>query len=249
MKLRRVAQTLVFLLTASTAGMYAQNTNSGDIQGTVTDTSGAVIPGVTVTVKDVDKDVTHTYTTDDAGVYDTNSIVPDHYLLTFSKPGFQTYVRGPLTIRVGTTQLNATLKVGSSEQKVVVTTNVPLLDTADGAASDTLEAQTMEQLPQTGQPPDWQNFIWLQPGAAGTPENASTANQPNAGQVSINGNLPFETVLQDGATTTLPMSQNSDVTIFETTAEVKISATAFSAQYGVGDIIYNQITKGGSEHF
>ena len=56
-------------------------------------------------------------------------------------------------------------------------------------------------------------------------------------------------MLPDGATTTLPMSQNTDVTIFETTAEVKVSATAFSAQYGVGDIIYNQITKSGTNQF
>jgi len=56
-------------------------------------------------------------------------------------------------------------------------------------------------------------------------------------------------MLQDGATTTLPMSQNSDVTIFETTAEVKVSATGFSAQYGVGDVVYNQITKSGGDKY
>ena len=227
----------------------AQSTNSGDITGTVTDPTGAVIPGATVTIKDVVKDVVHTYTTNSAGVYDTGSIVADEYLLTFSKPGFETYERGPVTITVGTTHFNVTLPVGEATQKVVVTTNIPLLNTADGAATDSLEAQTMAKLPQTGQPPDWQAFIWLQPGAAGTPENDSSANSPNAGQVSVNGNLPFASVLQDGATTTLPMSQNSDVTIFETTAEVKVAASAFSAQYGVGNVVYNQITKGGGEQF
>jgi hypothetical protein len=45
------------------------------------------------------------------------------------------------------------------------------------------------------------------------------------------------------------MSENSDVTVFETTAEVKVSATAFSAQYGLGDIVYNQITKSGTDKF
>lgn len=228
---------------------YAQSMNSSDLTGTVTDPTGAVIPGVTVTVKNVTKDTTLTFTTNSAGVYDTGPIVANNYLVTFTKEGFKTLVRGPITLTVGNTTLNAALNVGEATQKVVVTTNIPLLNTADGAASDTLEAKTMAKLPQTGQPPDWQSFIWLQPGAAGTPENSSTANQPNAGQVSINGNLPFETVLQDGATTTLPMSQNSDVTIFETTSEVKVSASAFSAQFGQGDIIYNQITKGGGNRF
>jgi hypothetical protein len=88
----------------------------------------------------------------------------------------------------------------------------------------------------------------LLPGAAGAPENASSASNP--GQVAaINGNLPFESMLADGATITLPMSTNSDVTIFETTSEVKISTSAFSAQYGQGGIIYNQITKGGTNRF
>lgn len=226
---------------------YGQNTNSGDIRGSVTDPTGAVIPGVTVTVTDVDKGVTRTYTTDGAGLYDTGSIVPDHYKLTFSKQGFEKLVRGPITLDVGVQGINAQMKLGSSEVSVEVNTDVPLLNTESGAQEQTLTAQTMEQLPQVGA--DWENFIWLQPGATGTPQNSGTATQPNAGQTSINGNLPFETVLADGATTTLPMSTNSDVTIFETTSEVKISDSGFSAQYGVGNIVYNQISKGGTDHF
>ena len=246
MKLRRVAQTLVFLLTASTAGVYAQNTNSGDIQGTVTDTTGAVIPGVTVTVTDVDKDVTHTYTTNAAGVFDTGSIVADHYKVTFSRKGFTTLVRGPITLAVGISNLDAKLAIGSEAQSVVVNTDLPLLNTSDGAVTATLSAKTMEKLPQIGA--DWENFVVLLPGASGAPENDSNASNP--GQIaSINGNLPYSSMLQDGATTTLPMSQNADVTIFETTAEVKVQSSSFSAQSGVGDIIFNQITKGGAERF
>lgn len=224
----------------------AQNTNSGDIQGTVTDSTGAVIPGVAITVLDVDKGDTHQVTTNDAGVYDTGSIVADHYKLTFIKQGFTTLVRGPITLAGGISNVNAQLAIGSESQKVVVNTDLPLLDTDNGAVEATLNAKTMEQLPQVGA--DWENFIVLLPGASGAPENASNAANP--GQVaSINGNLPFESMLQDGATTTLPMSENSDVTVFETTAEVKVSSSSFSSQYGVGDIIYNQITKGGSNSF
>jgi len=87
----------------------------------------------------------------------------------------------------------------------------------------------------------------------GTPENQNGVGPGQGGTVgttaSINGNLPYASYLQDGATTTLPMSQNSDVTIFETTSEVKVSTTAFSAQNGLGDIIYNQITKSGTDKF
>ena len=224
----------------------AQNTNSGDIRGVVTDQSGAVIPGSTVQITDVDKGVTRTYTTDGAGLYDTGSIVPDHYLITVTKEGFGPYVRGPITLDVSTQTVNAQLKVGST-QKVVVTTDVPLLTTETGSQEATLSSETMAKLPQTGA--DWQNFIWLMPGASGAPEQNSTANAPGAGTTSVNGNLPYASVLADGATTTLPMSQNSDVTVFETTAEVKVSTSAFSAQYGVGNVIYNQITKSGTSQF
>ena len=60
---------LPFLLVCGSGVCLAQNTNSGDLRGTVTDPTGAVIPGATVTVKDVDKNVITTYTTDGAELY------------------------------------------------------------------------------------------------------------------------------------------------------------------------------------
>ncbi|HWB99355.1 MAG TPA: carboxypeptidase-like regulatory domain-containing protein, partial [Bryobacteraceae bacterium] len=230
----------------------AQNTNSGDLRGTATDPTGAIIPGVTVTVTDNDKGVTRTYVTDAAGLYDTGAIPEDHYTVKFTKDGFSTYVRGPITVTLGIQTVNAEMKVGEVSQQVVVTTDVPMLQTESGAREGTLQSDEMAELPQVGSQngggADWENFIVFMPGAAGAPENSSNASNPGTIS-SINGNLPFASVLQDGATTTLPMSQNTDVTIFETTSEVKVSATSFSAQYGVGDIIYNQITKSGTNSF
>ncbi len=244
---------LSLLLLLIGAGVcQAQNTNSGDIRGTATDTTGAVVPGVKVAVTDIDKGVTRNYETDGAGLYDTGAIPEDSYKLVFTKDGFETYARGPVTVTLGIETVNAVMKVGQVSTQVTVTTDIPSLNTESGALEPTLEADVMDELPQVGSGngggADWENFVVLMPGAAGTPENAN--NPINPGTVSsINGNLPFSSVLQDGATTTLPMSQNSDVTIFETTAEVKVSATAFSAQYGVGDIVYNQITKSGTDKF
>src|ERR1700741_1125875 len=76
---------LVVALTLSGVAGFAQNTNSGDIRGTGPDATGAVVPGVTVKVQDVDKGVVRTFETDGAGLYDTGPIVPDHYLITFTK--------------------------------------------------------------------------------------------------------------------------------------------------------------------
>src|SRR5580704_15479985 len=218
---------------------FAQNTNSADLRGTVMDAKGAVLAGVTVTIKDVDKDITHTYITDAAGLYETGPIVPDHYLVTITAPGFKTEVRGPITLAVGIDTLNATLTVGAIQEQVIVTTDLPLLETESGSQSASLESETMAELPQYGS--DWQNFVFLVPGAQFSYRSGQVA--------SIDGNLPYNSVLSDGASTTLPMSSNSDVTIFEATSEVKIDTSAFSAQYGQGGILFNQITKGGGDSF
>ncbi len=217
----------------------AQNTNSADLRGTVTDPTGKVIFGATVSVKDIDKGTERKFTTDKAGVYETGSIVPDHYIVTMSAPGFQTLVRGPITLNVGLESLNGELTVGAVTQQVVVNTDLPLLNLDDGSRTESLNGATMAALPQFGA--DWENFVDLLPG--------SSFSYRSGQATSINGNLPYSSVLADGATTTLPMSSNADVTIFETTSEVKIDANAFSAQYGIGGIIMNQITKGGTDHY
>ena len=218
---------------------FAQNTNSADLRGTVTDPKGAVIPGATVTVLDVDKNETRTFTSDKAGVYDTGSIVPDRYIVTISAPGFKSAVRGPITLDVGIQTLNGSLIVGDVTDKIEVSTDLALLDTEDGSRSNTLDTKQLAQLPQYGA--DWQNFVNLLPG--------SSYSFRSGQATSINGNLPYSSVLADGATTTLPMSTNADVTVFETTQEVKVDANSFSAQYGIGGIIFNQITKGGTDKF
>jgi hypothetical protein len=228
---------------------HAQSTNAGDIRGTVTDQSGALVPEVTVTVLNVETGVAKDYVTNHDGVYDTSSIVTGQYQITFTKTGFNRLIRGPVTVQVGFTGVNAQLKIGSTAQQVVVTDNVPLLQTETGEQSTTLEAKSMAQLPNVGT--DWQNFTILLPGTSGTPSGEATGNPAsNPGQfVSANGNLPYNAMLADGSTTTLPSSSNSDVSTFETVAELEVSTSSFSAQYGIGGYIFNQISKGGTDQF
>ena len=248
---RIVAFAMAGILGLGTA--YAQSTNSGDIRGLVTDPSGALIPGATVTVLNLDTGVAKDFPTNNDGLYDTNSVVAGSYKLTFTKNGFETYVRGPITVQVGITDVNAQLKIGSSTVEVTVNTDVPLLNTEDGTQSATLEAHDMAQLPNVGgsNGPDWQNFMILLPGATGTyNSNNNQANAFNPGQeVSTNGNLPFTNVLADGASTTLPSSQNANPAAFEDVQELNVNLSSFSAQYGVGGLIINQITKSGTDKF
>lgn len=236
---------LCMILCLCTAGL-AQSTNSGDIRGTVTDTTGALIPGVSVTIVNVDTGVSKNYTTNQDGLYDTSSIVAGHYKLTFTRDGFETLVRGPITLEVGNTTVNAELKTGSTTEQIVVTTDVPLLQTESGEQSTTLESQTLAQLPQVTQ--DWFNFTVLLPGFTGGA--SASAGSANPGQyVSANGNLPYINALADGASTTTDHSQNSIPENFEAIAELQVSSSTFSAQYGTGGIVFNQITKGGTGNF
>ena len=80
---------------------FGQNTNSGDIRGTVVDPSGAVLPGADVTVTNNDTGVVTKYVTNGDGLYDTNSILPGNYTIVFRKEGFETLKRGPIVLQVG----------------------------------------------------------------------------------------------------------------------------------------------------
>jgi hypothetical protein len=253
MKPSWLIRTLAVILWVGFAGLaFGQSTNSGDINGTVTDAAGAAIPGATVTVMNVETGVSKTYITNDSGVYDTSSIVAGTYKITFAKQGFSTLVRSSITLIVGTTKVDGQLAVGSVTQEVVVNTDVPLLKTENGEQSTTLSAETLQALPEVGQ--DWTQFAILLPGAAGATGGAQGALAAMGSTapgitVAVNGNLPFSTVLSDGAETTLPASANSDILTQETIQELQTVTSAFSAQYGVGGIMYNQISKGGTNRF
>jgi Carboxypeptidase regulatory-like domain/TonB dependent receptor len=242
----------VLLGAGITQDALAQSTNSGDISGIVTDSTGATVPGATVTVLNIATGVSKEFVTNDAGVYDTSSIVAGTYKLTFQKAGFSTLVRSSITVIVGPTTVNAQLSVGGVSQEVVVSTDIPLLKTENGEQSTTLSAETLAALPEVGQ--DWTRFNILLPGASGATGGAQGVLAQGGSTapgitVAVNGNLPFSTVLADGAETTLPASANADIFTQETIQELQVSTSAFSAQYGVGGILYNQISKGGTDRF
>jgi hypothetical protein len=239
---------LPLLLIFGSGVSYAQSTNSGDIRGTVTDTSGAVIPDTTVTVLNIDTGVSKDYVTNQDGVFDTSSIVAGSYKVTFTKSGFETLVRGPITLQVGNSTVNGQLKIGSTTEQIVVNDDIPLLQTESGDQTNTLDSKSMSQLPQVTQ--SWENFMVLMPGTAGCSGSGCNQGSNNPGQsVSANGNLPYSNVLADGASTTLSHSANANPAIFETVSELQVSLSSFSAQYGIGGMIINQISKGGSSSF
>lgn len=235
----------------------AQNTNTGEIRGTVTDSSGAVVPGVNVTLTNIDTGVTADFKTNEAGIYDSVSTPPGNYNITFSKEGFNKVAKGPVVLRVAVITEDALLQVGAVTQEVtVVGGGAPLLETETGQQGSIMVASTIDELPQLGAGitgNDWANFNIYLPGAVSTTEGRNSMGRGawDAGDaVSINGNLPnFDNFLQDGASTILPASYNNDDEIMDTIQEVQINTSSFSAQYGMGGVVFNQISKSGGNSF
>jgi hypothetical protein len=92
MRALRVSLELCLLICVARFG-FAQSSNSSDIRGTATDASGAVLPDVTVKVLNNETGVSRVFVTNSDGIYDTNSILPGTYTITFTKTGFQRLVK------------------------------------------------------------------------------------------------------------------------------------------------------------
>src|ERR1700741_3141340 len=245
------------LLLSISQPAFSQSRNTGEIRGTVTDTSGAVVAGATVTLSNIDTGETKDFITNEDGIYDTVSTPAGNYNVTFTAKGFKKLVRGPFTLNVDVITENASLEVGAISETVTVTeSGVPLLETETGYQGKIFEKQTIEKLPQIGAGitgNDWANFNVLLPGAAGSPTapGSEGSGSYNAGDaISINGNLPnYANYLQDGGVVQLPVSNNVDNTLFSALSEVQITTSSFSAQYGIGGAVFNQITKSGTNTF
>ena len=116
---------LVFLLTSTAA--WAQAT--AQINGTVTDDSGGVLPGVTITATQTDTGFTRTVVTDGIGAYVMPNLPLGPYQLDVALGGFQTYVRTGLVLQVGGTPvIDAVLGLSTLEETITVAAATPLVD-------------------------------------------------------------------------------------------------------------------------
>ncbi len=248
----RWALALCLLLFVSLSA-FSQSRNTGEIRGTVS-AGGAVLPGVTVTLTNVNTGETKTFVTNRDGLYDTVSTPAGNYTISFTATGFKKLVRGPIVLQVDVITEDASMEVGAVTETITVEAGgAPLVETETGQQGYIMEAKTMTELPQSGggiTGADWAAFNIYLPGAGGTTNGrvSQAGGAWNAGDaVSINGNLPnFGNFLQDGASTILPASYNNDDAIFETISEVQVNTSSFSAQYGMGGVVFNQITKSGT---
>src|SRR2546428_4918151 len=169
---------LVGLIVLGNCPVHAQGFAAA-ITGTVTDTSGAVLPGTMVTVKHLETGLTRAVEADTSGNYSIPSLRVGEYELTAEKMGFQREVRRGINLVVAQEAvLNVTLQVGTVVQQVTVTEAAPLVNTTTTSTSGLISEQQIKELPLNGRSFDQRLTL-----------NMSTANISSNRSPSQPGNL------------------------------------------------------------
>jgi hypothetical protein len=137
--------------------------NTGRILGTVTDQTGGVVAGATVSVIDTERGVTRTLTSDDAGEYNAPNLTPGMYTVRAEAKGFKKLERQNVVIEVGKeVRVDLTVQPGGQEQTVTVTEAVPLVETTNATLGGTLDNADIVDMPLNGR--NYQNLLALRPG-------------------------------------------------------------------------------------
>src|SRR6202049_421013 len=176
------ARTILGVLLFSLS-LFAQN---GRILGTVTDQTGAVLPGATVSIIDTQRGLARTLTTDAAGEYNAPTLNPGTYTVRVEAKGFKRLDRENILIEVGKeVRVDLTPQPGEQAQTVTVTEQIPLVDAASSTLGGTLGNADIIDMPLNGR--NYQNLLGLRPGVmiqpGGSPWTQAT-----------NGVRPDETV-------------------------------------------------------
>ncbi len=126
---------------------YAQ-LDTATISGRVTDASGAVVSGAVITIVNIDTNFTSDSKTNTEGFYRVPSLRPGPYRLTAANPGFKTYIRDGLDVRVGDSlEINVNLEVGGATESIKVTAEAAQLQTETSSSGAVLEGAYLQQLP------------------------------------------------------------------------------------------------------
>jgi hypothetical protein len=184
---RLVFALILALLFLGGSAAFGQGT-SASLTGQVTDNSGAVVPGATVTATNTDTSLAQTATTNGEGIYLIAPLPPGHYKLTVEGKGFERYVQSgiELSVNVASTQ-NVVLKTGSLQNTVTVFENAELINTTTPELGTTVNEAAITQLPLNGRDPS--SLVFLAPGTVSVVSNGSGLG----GQPGVQAGFSFPT--------------------------------------------------------
>ena len=178
--------------------------NSGRISGSITDQSGAVITGATVSVRDAERGTTRTLTTDDGGAYSAPNLIPGTYVVKVEYQGFKSVERQNIVLEVGKeVRVDLSLQPGEQSQMITVTEAIPLVETTNATLGGTLQPGTIADLPLNGR--NFMNLLQLRPGITVYPGGGAWTQ-------TTNGLRPEHNVyILDGITAMEPLGGQSTV--------------------------------------
>lgn len=233
-----LAVAAVLLLSAVSA--VAQETTAA-IQGTITDSSGAALPGVTVEAVS-SRGQKFTTSTDSAGRYRFPSLPPGSYTVTAMLAGMEPASVKNLQATLGTSPVvDLKLRVGAVAETLTVTAEAPIVDVTTSAVATSITREKIEVLPRGR---DFTDVVQFTPGATNDPVLA--------GGISIDGSTGLENrFVIDGIDTTDPQIGDSSVPMrAEFMEEIQVKTAGYAAEFGgsTGGVI-NAITRSGSNQF
>lgn len=133
------------------ASAWAQNASVAQINGTVKDSTGAVLPGVDIKVTQTDTGVSRTAITNEFGAYTLPSLPVGPYKLEVALPGFKTYVQTGIVLQVNSNPtIPVVLEVGQVDQSVNVEAAAAMVETTSNAIGQVIDQQRVVDLPLNG---------------------------------------------------------------------------------------------------
>ena len=243
----KVASFVLAMALASAAPAAAQSTAT--LQGTVTDTQNAVMPGVTISIRNVATGIERTAVTDSAGQYVAAALAPGHYAIVAHLEGFKDQTSELDLGPAQTAELNLRLGLATIAENVTVTGTSPLIDTATVAAGGAMVEKQVQEIPLNGR--HFVDLGPLMPGGSTSPQNAGLS-APLRGQGAFSfmsaGNRETSVNMMVNGINLNDLS-NSQVTFqpsINTVSEFKVDNSTFSAEYGRNSgAIVNVATRSG----
>src|SRR5580700_6317909 len=247
---------LAALATVFSVAAWAQ-TQLAAVSGTITDPSGAVVLGVSITIVNQGTGLKRNALTDPAGEYRFAGLPTGKYSLRIEKPGFQSQTREGIELAsAAAVIIDSRLTIGDLSQETTVNASAAAIDSTTSTINGLVPEQSLVELPLDNR--DLFSAVTLEPGVAPNPSSApSLLSNGKAGQVAINGIRPSMTnVLIDGMDATDPVFGYSPAGAsgfflgLNELEEVQVLTQTFNAEYsGHGGAVIDMTTKSGGNEF
>src|SRR5579871_5084305 len=224
---------------------WGQITGSGLVAGTLTDPNGSVVPGASVTIKNLDTGTELPLSSNEVGIYTAPFLQPGRYEITASKTGFAKVVRTGITLQVGQTlTIDLTMPLQTTQESVTVNADADIVDTSKTEMSQVVSQVSKDNLPMAGR--NWAQFQFLTPnvtndGTSGLASYRGVSGLYNSSNVDgTNNNQAFFS--EQKGRTTLPYVYSMD-----SIQEYQVASSNYSAELGqaAGGVI-NAVTKSGT---